>query len=409
MSTSDRGGRRGGRGADEPGNPRTLRAAEAERRRGDPRRAGGDLDAEGERPRDRQGEPEARSGRARIADDFAREFGTGAGDYDRDATRAYRVTGSDYEDVGSGGGYETGLDGERSPDGVDGPEERGRDAEYEVRRRARATRARTAPRGSDTGARIRHAVPAIAFAILINLLGGIWFVIGLFALGVVALHELYGLMRRVRPIDLAGFLGLAALLLTAYAGGREAMVVALVVLFPITFLLAIARPHREHVAWGIAATMFGVLWIGVALAHAVLLRELDHGGALVTDVLIGTFIGDTCAYFGGRAWGRRTLAPEISPSKTLEGLIAGVVGGTIAFWGFAVAYQDFIAGTDALIIAFCVALAAPIGDLFQSLLKRDLDTKDTGGFFGAHGGVLDRLDGIFFTAVVGYYASLAVL
>jgi phosphatidate cytidylyltransferase len=275
--------------------------------------------------------------------------------------------------------------------------------------RSRTRAPRAGRRGSETGARVWVAIPAIAYAIAIVALGGPWFAAGVFVLGVVAMHELYGLMRAARPVDVAGFVALAGILAAALLAGREAVLVALVAAVPITFVLALARPGRENVAWGIAGTLFGVLWIGVALGHAVLLRELDNGGGLVVDVLVGTFVGDTCAYFAGRAFGRRPLAPGISPNKTLEGLIAGVVGGTVGFWGFALAYQDFIAGTDALIIGLCVAVAAPMGDLFESLIKRDLEAKDTGRFFGAHGGVLDRLDAVLFTAVVGYYASITVL
>jgi phosphatidate cytidylyltransferase len=263
--------------------------------------------------------------------------------------------------------------------------------------------------GSDTGARVGAAIPAIVYAIAIVALGGAWFAAGVFLLGVVALHELYTLMRRARPVDLAGFLAVAGIVAAALFSGRAAMLVALAAAFPVTYLLAVARTGRENVAWGIAATMFGVLWIGLAFGHAVLLRELPHGGALLVDVLVGTFVGDTAAYFGGRAWGRRPLAPEISPNKTVEGLLAGVVGGTFAFWGFAVAYQDFFPGGKALLVGFCVALAAPLGDLFESLVKRDLEAKDTGRFFGAHGGVLDRLDAVMFSVVVGYYASIAAL
>jgi len=178
---------------------------------------------------------------------------------------------------------------------------------------------------------------------------------------------------------------------------------------PVTFILSLLRPRRANVSWAIAMTLLGVLWIGVPLAIAVQLRELDHGGALGLATLIGTFIGDTCAYFAGRAWGRRPLAPLISPNKTLEGLIGGIAGGTFAFWVFMFGYHDWIPGGQALLIGFCVALAAPMGDLFESLLKRDLDVKDTGRAFGAHGGALDRLDAVFFTAVTAYYVSLAVL
>jgi phosphatidate cytidylyltransferase len=175
----------------------------------------------------------------------------------------------------------------------------------------------------------------------------------------------------------------------------------------VTFLLSTFRPRREHVSWAIAVTYLGILWIGLALVHAVWLRELPHGDGLVIDVLVATFIGDTAAYFGGRLYGRTPLAPLISPNKTLEGLVAGVLGGTLAFW-VAGLYQDWLSGGHALLIGALVALAAPVGDLFESMLKRDLEVKDTGKLFGAHGGVLDRLDAVFFTVPVAYYAAVAL-
>ena len=262
---------------------------------------------------------------------------------------------------------------------------------------------------SDLSARVLAAVPAILFATIIVAAGGWVFAAGLFFLGVICLHELYDLTKRAAPMRLAGFIALAGLIVAAQLGDQFQILIVLVASIPLTFFLAVARPRRQDVAWGIAATLLGVLWIGLAFAHAVLLRELDHGGALLLDVLIGTFIGDTAAYFGGRAYGRRPLAPRISPNKTVEGLIAGILGGTLAFWLFAFSYQDWFSGVDALVIGFCVALAAPVGDLFESLLKRDLDVKDSGRFFGAHGGALDRLDAVFFTVVVAYYASAALL
>ncbi|MEA2479118.1 MAG: phosphatidate cytidylyltransferase [Thermoleophilaceae bacterium] len=263
--------------------------------------------------------------------------------------------------------------------------------------------------GSDVAARVLAAIPAIAFAIFIVAQGGLVFAIGLIPLALIGLHELYTMAARVRPVKLAGFLAAIGLILAAHFGDQFQILLVLTVSVAVTFVLSLLRPGRENVSWAIAMTMLGVVWIPLALAHAVLLRELPHGGALVVDVLIGTFIGDTCAYFGGRAWGRRPLAPLISPNKTLEGLLCGIAGGTFAFWLFAFAYQDWIPGGKALLIGFCVALAAPLGDLFESLVKRDLDVKDTGRFFGAHGGVLDRLDAVFFTAVTAYYVSVAVL
>jgi phosphatidate cytidylyltransferase len=260
---------------------------------------------------------------------------------------------------------------------------------------------------SDLGPRVLIAIPAAVYAIFIVAQGGAVFAVGIYVLGVVALGELYTLMGRVRPAALAGFLTLAGMIAAALYGEPRHVLMVLAAAFPVTFFLALLRPRREHISWAIAATLFGALWIGIALVHAVLLRETPHGDGLVIDVLVATFVGDTFAYFGGRFYGRTRLAPRISPSKTLEGLVAGIVGGTLAFW-FAGLYQDWLTGPHALVIGFVVAIAAPAGDLFESLIKRDLEVKDTGRFFGAHGGVLDRLDAVIFSIVAAYYAALAL-
>lgn len=261
--------------------------------------------------------------------------------------------------------------------------------------------------GHDLAPRIVVAVPAIAFAIFIVTQGGEIFALALLALGVVAMGELYGHMGRVQPPALAGFLTLAALLVAALYGEPRHVVMVLVAAFPVVFWLALLRPRREHASWAIAVALFGILWVGLAMVHAVWLRETPHGDGLLIDVLVATFVGDTCAYFGGRWYGRTPLAPQISPNKTLEGLVAGVLGGTLAFWAAGL-YQDWLTGPHALLIGVLVALAAPVGDLFESLVKRDLEVKDTGKLFGAHGGVLDRLDAVFFTVPVAYYAALGL-
>jgi len=260
---------------------------------------------------------------------------------------------------------------------------------------------------SDLSARVLVAIPAILFAIFIVGSGGLVFAAGLVLLGVIALGELYTLMARVRPVNMAGILTLVGLIAAAHWGAAKHVLMVLVASFPVVFWLSFLRPRRANVSWAVAATLFGVLWIGLPMVHAVFLRALPHGDGLLIDVLVGTFLGDTAAYFGGRLYGRRPLAPAISPNKTLEGLIAGVVGATAAFW-FAGLYQDWLSGPDALLIGFLCALAAPVGDLFESLVKRDLAVKDTGRAFGAHGGVLDRLDAVLFTVVVGYYASVGL-
>ena len=219
------------------------------------------------------------------------------------------------------------------------------------------------------------------------------------------------MMARVRPVNLAGFLTLAGLVLAALYGGKSQVLLVLVLSVPLTFFLGLLRPRRENVSWAMAVTFLGIVWIGLAVAHAVFLRETGPRRRA------GARRADRDVHRRHRRLLRRPrvgspprLAPRISPNKTLEGLLTGIVGGTLAFWLFAVAYQhEWFKGPDALLIGFCVALAGPVGDLFESLIKRDLGVKDTGRFFGAHGGVLDRLDAVLFTVVAGYYVSRAVL
>jgi phosphatidate cytidylyltransferase len=128
----------------------------------------------------------------------------------------------------------------------------------------------------------------------------------------------------------------------------------------------------------------------------------------VLDVVAGTFVGDSAAYLGGRALGRHNLAPRVSPNKTVEGLIFGIAFAVLAVW-VASRFQHWFHSGDALLLGVGVALAAPIGDLFESYVKRDAGAKDTGRLFGAHGGALDRLDAVLFTAVTGFYIWHAIL
>lgn len=260
--------------------------------------------------------------------------------------------------------------------------------------------------GSETAARILVALPWIAFAIAIVAVGDLLFTAAMAGFGIVGLQELFRMTERARPVIPAAFIALPALLLAAHYGDAFQIVLVGAAAFPVLFLFAAARPQRRNIVYAMAVTVFGLAWIGIPLVHAVLLRDLpDHGAALLVDVLIATFVGDTAAYAGGKMFGTRRIAPNISPNKTLEGLVAGVIGGTLAFW-FASLYQDWLPGEEALLIGLAVALVAPAGDLFESMIKRDLGVKDSGRLFGIHGGVLDRLDAAFFTIVAGYYMSV---
>jgi phosphatidate cytidylyltransferase len=244
------------------------------------------------------------------------------------------------------------------------------------------------------------ALPAIALALFLVIEGGLIFTLGLLVLGGICLHELYGMYDRAHPVRLAGLIALAGLLLAALYGTQFQILLVAVAAVPMLFGLTLVQ-RRPSVA-GMAVTLLGIYWIGFSLAHAVLLRGLPHGTGIVIDVLVGVFLGDTAAYLGGRMLGRRPLAPRVSPNKTVEGLVIGMLFAVLGVW-IAGRYQDWLPGTHALVLGVGVALVAPLGDLFESFVKRDAAIKDSGGLFGPHGGALDRLDGVLFAAVAGYY------
>jgi phosphatidate cytidylyltransferase len=263
---------------------------------------------------------------------------------------------------------------------------------------------------SDLRARVLAAIPAAAFCIFIVERGGLIFALGVGLLGLVCLHELFTMYARVRPVRLAAFLGLIGLVLAAALGGERQVLLAAVACFPVLFVLALAMPVREggpSLTASMSITVLGIFWIGLAVAHAVLLRDLPHGGGLLVAVLLGTFIGDTGAYLGGRLLGSRRLAPRISPNKTWEGLAIGFVVAVFVVWWYGLG-SEWMGGQRGVLLGITVAIAAPLGDLFESKVKRDAGTKDAGSLFGPHGGALDRLDAALFSLVAAYYVWLAL-
>ncbi len=260
---------------------------------------------------------------------------------------------------------------------------------------------------SETSARVLVAVPWVVFAIVIVVVGGELFMLSMIGLGVLGLHEYFRMTERARPVMLPAYLVVAGMVVAAHYGSAYQILLAVAASFPLIFAFAAARQSHDRVTTSMAVTMLGILWLGIGLSHAMLLRDLpDHGAALLVDVLVATFVGDTAAYGAGRLFGSRRITPRISPNKTLEGLIGGFIGGTMGFW-FAGLYQDWLPGVDALLMGMCVAALAPVGDLFASMVKRDLQIKDTGTLFGPHGGLIDRLDAVLFTVVAGYYLAVA--
>ncbi len=271
-------------------------------------------------------------------------------------------------------------------------------------------RRQDAPRsqGSDLLARIIVAVPAAVVAIVLIDVGGIAWALFMAVMGCACLQELYRMLDRWRPVPIIGFAALIGMTLAARYGGLRDMLEVAVGAVPVLFLVVLARGQSSGATVSIAGTLLGITWVAFAFGHAVLLRQLPHGNGVLIDIAVGTFLGDTAAYLGGRLFGRRPLAPDISPNKTLEGLFCGMLIAILAVF-FAGLYQDWLTQGDALLLGLAVAVLGPIGDLFESLVKRDAGAKDAGNLFGPHGGALDRLDGVIFTVVAGYYIWAAVV
>jgi phosphatidate cytidylyltransferase len=275
------------------------------------------------------------------------------------------------------------------------------------RRERREPPPRKRRRRSDLLSRVLVAIPlAIATIIFIDL-GGLPFQLFIIAAGLICMHEGYRLLAAWRPVAVVGFAALAAMVFAAKSGGQGGVLEVAMAAVPVTVLVVLVREQaRPTVAVG--GTLLGVYWIGLAFGHAELLRQLPHGDGVLIDVLVGTFVGDTAAYFGGRLFGRRQLAPKVSPGKTVEGLFFGMLGAVLAIF-IAGLYQTWLTQGNALLLGVAVAVLGPLGDLFESLVKRDAGAKDAGTLFGAHGGALDRLDGAIFTVVAGYYIWLSVV
>jgi phosphatidate cytidylyltransferase len=255
--------------------------------------------------------------------------------------------------------------------------------------------------------RILVAIPAAAVALVFIDVGGLVFALFMIAVGWACMHELYRMLARWRPVDVVGFASLAAMVLASRHGGERDIVLVAAATVPVLFLFVVGRGQERH-SVAIAGTLLGVYWIAIAVTLAVLLRELPNGKGVLIDVLLATFVGDTAAYLGGRMFGRRLLAPQISPHKTVEGLIIGSLAAVVTVLLAALFQTNWLTQGHALLLGVTVAVFAPLGDLFESVIKRDAGAKDTGTIFGPHGGVLDRIDAAIFTVSAAYFIWLAV-
>jgi phosphatidate cytidylyltransferase len=255
----------------------------------------------------------------------------------------------------------------------------------------------------------RLLVVAIGAPIVLGALwlGG-WWLFVLVALGsLVALHEFYAMARPLRPLVLAGYGGAAGAIVGAQLGEAEWMVGGFLLVFPLAFAFAAVSATRQSTTVAIATTVLGAGWVGLALAHFVLLREVDPNGQdAILAVLFTVFATDTLAYIGGRLAGRHRMTPVMSPGKTWEGFVVGAIAGLVV--AFLVLYETAYDGWRSILFGGVVVLAATVGDLFESLVKRDLGVKDTGRILLGHGGILDRIDSLLFAGPAALYVLLAV-
>jgi phosphatidate cytidylyltransferase len=240
-------------------------------------------------------------------------------------------------------------------------------------------------------------------------LGG-WWLWGLaLAGGLVALHELYAIGASLRPLRLGGYAGAVAALLGMQLGGVPWLLAGVLSTLLFAFLVFLLSQTRPSFTAAIGATVLGVVWVVGGLACLLLVREIPEFGLwAMVAVMFTVFVGDTFAFFVGRAFGRHRLAPAISPGKSWEGFVGGTA--VALFVPFLLLYRDrheFLSVGELFVLGVAVAIAGVLGDLFESAVKRDLGVKDSGRVLAGHGGMLDRLDALLFAGPVAYVVILA--
>ena len=272
---------------------------------------------------------------------------------------------------------------------------------------------------SETATRTAVAAVGIPIAVAAMYLGG-WVLAALLALcAVLSTRELFRMaeLKRAFGLGAVGMLGAAGLIAIAALepsrGTDTPLLFAGVVAVVITALTAAIwqRGVAGEPLLSIAVTIMGAVYPAL-LMFALFLRHLPgvagslHGTAILLFPVVLTWLNDTYAYFAGRLWGKRKLIPKVSPGKTVAGALGAVIGTPISAVGYSLVLARFpawhVGVVEAAVFGLLVSLAAQVGDLGESLLKRDVGVKDSGRLLPGHGGALDRFDSLFFTLPVAY-------
>ncbi len=242
--------------------------------------------------------------------------------------------------------------------------------------------------------------------------GGLFFLLLVDLIILLGLREFYVLMKAkgYEPFEALGYF--CSLAISWYAWHLGAVVP--LILTASLLAIMIREVFRKEVSQSLghmAVTVFGIMYVGWLGSHLILLRQLPEtlhvdesiGARLVFLVALLTWATDTAAYLFGVAFGRHKLIPSISPNKTIEGAIGGLFGAALVGWWLTHSVVPFMTPLAGTILGFFVGCMAQLGDLVESLIKRDAGIKDTAELIPGHGGVLDRFDSMLFTAPVVYY------
>ncbi|MDD5289457.1 MAG: phosphatidate cytidylyltransferase [Dehalococcoidales bacterium] len=272
--------------------------------------------------------------------------------------------------------------------------------------------------------RIITAIWALPVLGVIIWFGEPYFTILFAIIGLLAVLEFYKLSRAIKAAPLTVFGGIWTLLFIAVRNPKLQSLIEPYVSFDllipllitsgiaVSLIVLLTRRQKQSAFNDWAWTFAGILYVGWLLSYLVTLRGLNDGRSWVFLALFVTFGSDTAAYFVGRTTGKHKLAPAISPKKTWEGAIGGLLGAVIISLCFLlptpVQLSAYLNWWQAVILGLLVSIFSQLGDLVESLLKRNAGAKDSGKLFPGHGGALDRLDSIVFAVVVVYYWVLYV-
>lgn len=223
--------------------------------------------------------------------------------------------------------------------------------------------------------------------------------------GALCLSELYRLCLQpsAQPLTMGiGIVGCIALIIGPHFPNMVQPTLLAALVATLSIPLLVKMPLQQSLKEG-AITMTGLLYIGLTLSYLVMIRLLPQGEWFLLFLLLVTWAADTGAYYVGTLCGQHALAPRISPKKTIEGLVGGLLGATIFAYIAHLWFLSEFSGIDCLVIAVLLTLAGLWGDLAESAIKRSVGAKDSGGLLPGHGGMLDRLDSLLFTAPAFYY------